>query len=144
MSNPTAFQCSRDLSWFAVSELDDLCRDCGEPVRDHRASPAPTRYAGEINHAAAVARDATEADRTLGAVQAHAIEEAPAVIEGSAACRAALDAAPAASAWRVSYLHLRGYRVARTFDTPAEAREFIDVNAMVCPLPGVRVEAVTA
>jgi hypothetical protein len=48
---------------------------------------------------------------------------------------------------KVSYLHYSGtfghpYRVSRAFDTPAEADEFISVNAMVAPLPGLRVEAV--
>lgn len=42
--------------------------------------------------------------------------------------------------WKVSYIHLKGYRVSRTFDTQEAAQEFIDVNAMVCPLPGVRLE----
>lgn len=43
--------------------------------------------------------------------------------------------------WRVSYLHYLNtyghpYRVSRSFDNEAEAREFISVNAMVAPLPG--------
>jgi hypothetical protein len=38
----------------------------------------------------------------------------------------------------VSYIHLAGYRVRRSFPTLAKAQEFIDVNAMVQPLPGVR------
>ena len=40
--------------------------------------------------------------------------------------------------FKVSYIHSRGYRVSRTFSTREEAQEFIDVNAMICPLPGVR------
>jgi hypothetical protein len=44
--------------------------------------------------------------------------------------------------WKVSYIHLKGYRVSRTFDTREAAQEFIDVNAMVYPLPGVRLEEV--
>lgn len=45
--------------------------------------------------------------------------------------------------WKVSYLHYLGtfghpYRVSRSYDTEAEAREFISVNAMVAPLPGLR------
>jgi hypothetical protein len=40
----------------------------------------------------------------------------------------------------VSYIHGRGYRVRRAFRTMAEAQEFINVNAMVYPLPGVRIE----
>lgn len=42
--------------------------------------------------------------------------------------------------FKVSYIHLAGYRVSRTFDNRELAQEFIDVNAMVCPLPGVRLE----
>jgi len=42
--------------------------------------------------------------------------------------------------WKVSYIHLRGYRVSRTFTSRKAAQEFIDVNAMVCPLPGVKLE----
>jgi hypothetical protein len=38
--------------------------------------------------------------------------------------------------FKVSYLHLSGCRVSRTFDTRADAQEFIDVNALVFPLPG--------
>lgn len=41
----------------------------------------------------------------------------------------------------VSYLHSAPsgrYRVERAFDTREAAQEMIDVNAMVCPLPGVR------
>jgi hypothetical protein len=45
--------------------------------------------------------------------------------------------------YKVSYIHLRGYRVSRIFDTREAAQEFIDVNAMVCPLPGVRLETVS-
>jgi hypothetical protein len=37
--------------------------------------------------------------------------------------------------WRVRYRHLRGYMVSRSFPTQAAAQEFIDVNAMVHPLP---------
>jgi hypothetical protein len=37
----------------------------------------------------------------------------------------------------VSYIHLRGYRVRRSFDTFEQAEEFISVNALVCPLPGL-------
>lgn len=49
--------------------------------------------------------------------------------------------------FKVSYLHYEGtyghpYRVSRTFDTKAEAQEFIDVNAMVARLPGVEMEEV--
>jgi hypothetical protein len=40
---------------------------------------------------------------------------------------------------KVSYFHSKGYRVSRTFDTPEAAREFIDANALVYPLPGVEV-----
>jgi hypothetical protein len=40
--------------------------------------------------------------------------------------------------WEVNYIHMLGYRVSRTFSTREAAQEFIDVNAMVCPLPGVR------
>lgn len=39
--------------------------------------------------------------------------------------------------YKVSYIHLKGYRVSRTFDTREAAQEFIGANAMVCPLPGV-------
>lgn len=45
--------------------------------------------------------------------------------------------------YKVSYTHLQGYRVSRAFDTPEAAQEFVDVNAMICPLPGVRQETVT-
>lgn len=48
--------------------------------------------------------------------------------------------APPAEYFKVSYIHLQGCRVSRTFDTVAAAQEFIDVNAMVFPLPGVRLE----
>lgn len=44
--------------------------------------------------------------------------------------------------WKVSYLHMRNYRVSRTFNTKQGAQEFIDNNAMVYPLPGVRLEYV--
>lgn len=37
---------------------------------------------------------------------------------------------------KVSYLDL-GTRVSRVFDTPEEAQEFIDGNALVFPLPGL-------
>jgi hypothetical protein len=40
--------------------------------------------------------------------------------------------------FKVSYIHLKGYRVSRAFDTAEAAQEFIDVNAMVWPLPGLR------
>lgn len=39
--------------------------------------------------------------------------------------------------FKVSYIHLKGYRVSRVFNTREEAQGFIDVNAMVFPLPGV-------
>lgn len=39
--------------------------------------------------------------------------------------------------FEVSYLHMRQYRVSRSFSTVAEAEEFIMVNAMVCALPGL-------
>jgi hypothetical protein len=42
--------------------------------------------------------------------------------------------------YKVSYLHSAGYRVSRTFDTRAAAQEFIDNNALVYPLPSVRLE----
>jgi len=47
--------------------------------------------------------------------------------------------------WKVSYLHYTNttglpYRVSRTFDTRQAAQEFIDTNAMVCPLPGVKLQ----
>lgn len=42
--------------------------------------------------------------------------------------------------FRVSYIHGKGYRVSRAFPTREAAQEFIDVNAMVYPLPGVRLE----
>lgn len=37
--------------------------------------------------------------------------------------------------WSVFYQHSRGYRVRRTFSSQEAAQEFIDVNAMVFPLP---------
>jgi hypothetical protein len=40
--------------------------------------------------------------------------------------------------FKVSYLHLQGYRVSRTFNSRQAAQDFIDVNALVCPLPGCR------
>jgi hypothetical protein len=45
--------------------------------------------------------------------------------------------------WYVSYLHYANtygnpYRVRRNFDDRKAAEEFISVNAMVHPLPGVR------
>jgi hypothetical protein len=43
----------------------------------------------------------------------------------------------------VYYRHHNGYQVRRAFRTLAEAREFIDVNAMVCPLPDVKLIATT-
>jgi hypothetical protein len=36
---------------------------------------------------------------------------------------------------------MRGYRVSRTFDTREAAQEFIDLNALVYPLPGVKLIA---
>jgi len=45
--------------------------------------------------------------------------------------------------FQVSYLHLLGYRVIRRFDTREAAQEFIDVNAMVHPLPGCELTEVT-
>ena len=45
--------------------------------------------------------------------------------------------------WKVSYIHLKGYRVSRTYDTKEAAQEFISVNAMVCALPGVRLIEMT-
>lgn len=45
-----------------------------------------------------------------------------------------------ATYYKVSYIHLQGYRVSRTFDTEALAQRFIDDNALVFPLPGVRLE----
>lgn len=49
--------------------------------------------------------------------------------------------------WKVSYLHYLNtygnpYRVARTFDSKADAEKFISDNALVCPLPGVRLEEI--
>jgi hypothetical protein len=44
---------------------------------------------------------------------------------------------------KVSYIHGAGYRVSRTFDSKALAQEFIDNNALVFPLPGVRLEVLT-
>lgn len=44
--------------------------------------------------------------------------------------------------WKVSYIHTytsgAPYRVSRTFTSHESAQEFIDVNAAVCPLPGVK------
>jgi len=40
--------------------------------------------------------------------------------------------------FKVSYIHMRGYRVSRIFDTREAAQEFINANAMVFPLPGCR------
>jgi hypothetical protein len=40
--------------------------------------------------------------------------------------------------FKVSYTHLRGYGVSRTFGTVDAALEFIHVNALVAPLPNVR------
>lgn len=37
--------------------------------------------------------------------------------------------------WKVFYRHSAGCMVSRSFNTEAEAQEFIDVNAMVYPLP---------
>jgi hypothetical protein len=37
-----------------------------------------------------------------------------------------------------NYIHLRGYRVSRSFTSAKARQEFIDVNAMVSPLPGLR------
>ena len=45
---------------------------------------------------------------------------------------------PMSCYWRVSYFHSAGYRVSRPFDSRADAQEFIDNNAMVYPLPGVK------
>ena len=42
-----------------------------------------------------------------------------------------------AAPWYVSYLHGQGYRVRRQFDTRELAQQFVDVNALVYPLPGV-------
>lgn len=42
--------------------------------------------------------------------------------------------------YKVSYVHMRQYRVSRRFDSREAAQEFIDINAAVCPLPGVRLE----
>jgi hypothetical protein len=42
---------------------------------------------------------------------------------------------PESPYWRVRYRHLRGYMVARSFPSQEKAQEFIDVNAMVHPLP---------
>jgi hypothetical protein len=44
--------------------------------------------------------------------------------------------------YKVSYIHSQDYRVSRTFPTREAAQEFIDVNALICPLPGVRLEVV--
>jgi hypothetical protein len=43
--------------------------------------------------------------------------------------------------FKVSYLHTGPtgtYRVSRKFDTREAAQQFILVNAMICPLPGVK------
>lgn len=45
---------------------------------------------------------------------------------------------PMSCYWRVSYLHGQGYRVSRSFDSQADAQKFIDDNALVYPLPGVK------
>jgi hypothetical protein len=46
--------------------------------------------------------------------------------------------------WSVFYQHDKDYRVRRTFNTREQAQEFIDVNAMVWPLPLVNlVEGLT-
>lgn len=37
--------------------------------------------------------------------------------------------------FRVTYDHMRGYPVSRTFPTREAAQEFIDNNALVFPLP---------
>lgn len=50
------------------------------------------------------------------------------------------DATGRTSRLAVSYLHLKGYRVRRVFDTREGAQEFIDVNALICRLPAVRLE----
>src|SRR5690348_9392341 len=42
-----------------------------------------------------------------------------------------------ADMFKVSYIHMQNYRVSRRFETREAAQEFIDVNAMVYPLPGV-------
>lgn len=46
--------------------------------------------------------------------------------------------------WRVSYTHLHGYGVCRNFDTKAAAQEFIDVNAMIWPLPNCKLTYISA
>lgn len=53
-------------------------------------------------------------------------------------CVAEAEPEPEPARYPVSYLHMRGYRVSRSFDTLDQAEEFISVNAMVCPLPGLR------
>ena len=45
--------------------------------------------------------------------------------------------------YKVSYLHLRGYRVSRTFASREDAQQFIDNNALIWPLPGVELIPVT-
>lgn len=40
--------------------------------------------------------------------------------------------------WTVNWIHLKGYRVSRVFRTQEQAEEFIEANALVCPLPGLR------
>ena len=52
------------------------------------------------------------------------------------------NVAPHEARWHVSYIHLSGCRVSRSFTSREAAQEFIDVNAMVFPLPGVRLEEV--
>jgi hypothetical protein len=37
----------------------------------------------------------------------------------------------------VSYIHMRQYRVSRSFDSYEAAEYFIDCNALVYPLPGL-------
>ena len=60
--------------------------------------------------------------------------------------RMAAEAAEAAEAapqgFKVSYVHMRGYRVSRTFPDRGAAQAFIDANAMVCSLPGVKLEPI--
>ncbi len=46
-------------------------------------------------------------------------------------------ASTASTPTKVSYFHLKGYRVSRVFDSREAAQQFVDVNAMVFPLPGV-------
>lgn len=39
-NRPTnATECTRDRSWWAQSEMNDTCRDCGDPVNTHRLQP---------------------------------------------------------------------------------------------------------